>query len=117
MNQSELKELAEAIDKTKDFFKRRTHANDWSRNIEQGSSGLKTKQQWGRYYNWLANPQHFDINEHIDYMDCDEYNPPPYEDGMEIEEFQNGPDLLIRVTNMNLEEEKFESQDDEKVSS
>lgn len=112
MKQSELDELTQAIENTKDFFKRRTHANDWSRNIEEGSAGLKTKQSWARYYKWLSNPQHFDLNEEIEYMDCDEYNPPPYEDGMVVETHKNGPDLFIRVINTN---HAPETQDDEKV--
>ena len=115
MKQSELKELSDAIQKTKDFFKKRNHANDWSRNIEQGSAGLKTKQQFGRYYSWLANPNHFDLNQEVQYMDCDEYNPPPYEAGMEVETIQNGPDVFIRVKNTNVDDEKLQSKDDEKV--
>ena len=111
MNQCEVDELAEAIEKTKDFFKRRTHDTDWSRNIEEGSKGLKTKQQWGRFYKWMSNPTHFDIRENVEYMDCDEFNPPPYEEGMKVETFKNGPDLLIRVTNT-----KDSVQDDEKMA-
>lgn len=112
MNDSEIRELAEAIENTNLLFKTRTRANDWARNIEEGSKQLKTKQQWGRYYKWLSNPTHFDINEKVDYMDCDEYNPPPYEDCMEVETYKNGPDIFITVKNKNLYPS---NQDDEKV--
>ena len=115
MDADKLAQLKEAIEKTTNLFRNRTHANDWSRNIIEGSAGLKTKQQWGRFYKWMSNPNHFDINEKIEYMDCDEYNPPPYEDGMVVETHQNGPDLFIKVINTN--DTPMSTQDDEKVCS
>lgn len=116
MDADKLAQLKEAIEKTTNLFRNRTHANDWSRNIIEGSAGLKTKQQWGRFYKWMSNPTHFKLTDTVEYMDVDEYNPPAYEDGMEVEETMNGPDLFIRIRNTNTQQfqcdEKEEKSDD-----
>ena len=110
MNSSERAVLHKSFKKTKDLLMRRNSSEQWSQNLIEGSSMLKTPLQWKHYYVWLANPNGYNEKE-VDALKIDNTPPKiePYPSHMKVERFQNGSDITVVVTNSQLC-----SSDDEK---
>ena len=108
-------ELARAILKTKALFKERDRAEDWSQNILEGSEGLSSRDDWTRYYTFLADPEGFDPDTPVGETINPAETIDPLPSTLKSFETQNGTETIIHVRNvdwMNQEEEKTE--DDEK---
>ena len=115
MNTKERSVFQKAIAETTDLFKRRTQAEDWSRNLIEGSSELKTAQQWKHFYTWLANPNQYNEEETNKMEISDETAKiEPYDSCMRTETFQNGPcETIINIINTS---GPSSEQDEEKTS-
>ena len=104
-------ELAAAIGRTKALFLERTRSEDWSQNVVEGSAGIRTLQDWTKYYSFLSNPEEFDPEVDLPTINGDEVieGPPP---GLEVVEYRNGTDFTIhykRIREDEKEEEKAEA--------
>jgi len=114
MNPKERSVFQKAIAETTDLFKRRSQAEDWSRNLIEGSRELKTPHQWKHFYTWLANPNQYN-EEETNKMEIatEAAKIEPYDSCMRTETFQNGPcETIINVINTSGHSE----QDEEKTS-
>ena len=104
-------ELRQAIERTKALFRERDHALDWSRNLMEGSAGLRTPADWTKYYAFLNNPDNFDPNTEVVPMDIDEEEPdlsPPPE--FRVETHVNGNEIVIEY-----KRKRQDDVDDEKI--
>ena len=52
-------ELKHAIERTKELFKKRPHASDWSTNLIEGSESITDPKVWTHYYDYIVNPTSF----------------------------------------------------------
>ena len=99
-------ELATAIDATNLLFKERRRAEDWGRNIIEGSRGLTAVSDWTKYYSYLTNPAAFDPDQELEVMDPN--TPlPKLQNGLREVVYKNGTDYTIVV-------ERDGCKDDEK---
>ena len=73
-------ELETAISRTKELFHDRDTAEDWGRNIIEGSEGLETQRDWTLYYSFLNNPTEFDENLELSVLNPNEVIPPLRDD-------------------------------------
>ena len=65
-------ELAKAIEQTQKLFKTRDRAEDWGRNILEGSKGITTERDWTLYYSYLTNPSEFNPEADLKPLDPNE---------------------------------------------
>ena len=99
-------ELAIAMERTKKLFHERDTAEDWGRNIIEGSAGLKTEHDWTLYYSYLTNPNGFDETVCQSTLNPNEIIP-PLPEGLVAEETRNGTDIHILIKNVkNIDDEK-----------
>ena len=109
MNSSEQKVFQESMKTTVDLFKRRNRAEDWSRNLIEGSQKLTTGEQWKHYYAWLSNPTSYDedeVNQLAVVGDTVPTNLEEYPESLKVDTFQNGKETLFLVTHRNQDDEK-----------
>ena len=98
-------ELAKALGQTRELFRTRDKAEDWGRNILEGSKGLTTERDWTLYYSYLTNPNEFNPEADLKTLDPNEViGDIPAE--LEKVTHKNGTEVLI---------EYKRSTDDEKV--
>ena len=104
-------ELKNAIERTRKLFLTRDHAQDWGRNIIEGSVGLHSREDWTRYYSFLNNPNQFDPEAKLTPMDVDEevdLTPPPE---FKVIKTMNGTECIIeyrRKDTMDVDDEKVQ---------
>ena len=101
-----------SIRKTKELFKRRNTAEDWARNLLEGSRRLKTKNDWDTYYAFITDPLGFedgDIVENMGTCNMQEGIPTDYPSFMKVVKTMNGNETMIHVVNTN-----SRCEDDEK---
>ena len=115
MNDADRKDFNEAIDTTTELFKRRRTAEDWVRNIEEGSKSLKTGHAWKHYYAWLANPQQYNEEEvnGLDIIDTNDTSViKEWPKCMVVETVKNGHEIIINVVKQKTDDEKDEKSED-----
>ena len=93
-------ELVRAIAKTKALFKERNRAEDWSQNIVEGSEGLSSRDDWTRYYNFLADPEGFDPEAPVGQTINPAETIEPLPSTLKSFETQNGTETIIHVRNV-----------------
>ena len=112
MNPTERAVLKQAFKKTTDLFKRRNTTEDWARNLRDGSSELTTKLQWTHFYTFLANPRKYKEENVCLKTAFEEHHSkeciPPYESCFHVQEWKNGTETIINVTNTLEQDEKTE---------
>ena len=86
-------ELEQAIARTEKLFKTRGCAEDWSRNIIEGSAGLATQRDWLLYYSFLTNPGGFDPNANL--VPAEDVVIPAPDPRYKLVEYQNGGETTI----------------------
>ena len=92
----------EAIEKLKRMFRENRRPEDWADNLMKASSQLKDPEDWKKFYSYITNPKEFDPNKYVKTLGDLEKIPtiPPYEDGMEVKTWTNGPmETKIHVRN------------------
>ena len=99
MDANALQRFWKAEDKTKELFKTRRAAEDWGRNIIEGSEGLESKLEWGNYYSFLAKPNNFTIKNSFIYADADEKIEYEYPEHMKTVIHKNGSETFIHIKN------------------
>ena len=103
MDPAELKNMWEAIKTTKELFEKRKGAQDWQRNIVDGSRNLKTKCEWANYYSWLSNPSAFVPKEESQFLFEEEDNELwknyKYPAGVYEKRYKNGNETVIHIVN------------------
>jgi hypothetical protein len=105
-------DLQYSIRKTKDLFKRRNTAEDWARNLLEGSKRLKTVEDWDLFYTFLVDPMGYEENEiapRKETCNVQEGIPSDYPSHMKVVKIKNGGETMIHVVNTTWHE------DDEKV--
>ena len=105
-------ELQLAIDNAERLFKTRDSPEFWSENIIEASRHIKKKENWTKFYAYMANPTAFDPADTLQTIeDAREECDLSYPENIEVVEYKNGPeDTIIHV--------KYRSclsQDDEKT--
>jgi len=65
-------ELTKALEQTRELFRTRDRAEDWGRNILEGSKGLTTEGDWTKYYSYLTNPGAFNPDVDLETLDPNE---------------------------------------------
>ena len=93
----------EARERTLELFRKRPGPKNWSLNLEEGSAGL-VDEDWPEFYQFLANPtgiehKKFELPEEKEQS----YTLPPC---LEEVVYQNGPDTIIHVKNIEMDDEK-----------
>ena len=105
-------DLQFSIRKTKELFKRRNTAEDWARNLLEGSRRLNTEKDWDTYYAFITNPLGFEEGEIVEKMgtcSIHEGVPPEYPSFMKVVKTMNGNETMIHIVNTN-----SRCEDDEK---
>ena len=95
-------DLQYSIRKTKDLFKRRATAEDWARNLLEGSTRLKTAADWDQFYVFLTDPMAYDdgdIAVKMNTCSVQEGVPTDYPAHMKVLKTQNGGETIIHVVN------------------
>ena len=96
----------EARDRTLELFRKRPDYQDWSLNLEEGSSGLTSDEDWQMFYRFLANPTGL-VNKSKTELPEEEkeqtHTLPPC---LEELRYQNGTDMIIHVKNIDVDDEK-----------
>ena len=87
-------ELKTALALTRKLFRERDHADDWGRNIIEGSAGLESMSDWTKYYSFLSNPEDFDPEAVLAPMEDDVVIPPPPKE-FDVVETRNGNETYI----------------------
>ena len=106
-------ELANAMARTQKLFHERDKAEDWGRNIIEGSAGRKTEKDWTLYYSFLTNPVAFNENVCTQTINPTEIIKPLPEELVSTET-RNGSETLIivkRRKNAEVDDEKEEKID------
>ena len=101
-----------SLRKTKELFKRRNTAEDWARNLLEGSRRLKTAHDWDQFYAFITDPLGFEDGEMVEKMgtcSMQEGIPPEYPSFMKVVKTMNGNETMIHVVNTN-----YRCEDDEK---
>ena len=95
-----------ARDRTLELFRTRPGYQDWSLNLEEGSAGLTSDEDWTRFYQFLANPTGLVNKSPMELPDEKEqtHTLPPC---MEEVRYQNGPDTIIHVKHVDADDEKI----------
>jgi hypothetical protein len=104
--------LQYSVRKTKDLFARRPSAEDWARNLLEGSKRLKTKHDWDKFYTFITNPEAFEegeIPDHFSQAKISEGIPTDYPPHMKVVKIMNGNETMIHVVNT-----RKRGEDDEK---
>jgi hypothetical protein len=104
--------LQYSVRKTKDLFARRPSAEDWARNLLEGSKRLNTKHDWDKFYTFITNPDAYEegeISEHFLPAKISEGIPTDYPSHMKVVKIMNGNETVIHVVNTHKRDE-----DDEK---
>ena len=103
--------------KTLDLFKKRNTSEDWSRNLVEGSRGLRTRLQWKHFYAFLANPRGYDEKLVCrETAEAEHHAGPcitPYPPCYEVHEYQNGNETIIHVRNKELYPEECDEKKSE----
>ena len=114
----EVKNVLEAIEKTRELFIRRNSDLDWQRNLVEGSANLKSPMEFGNFYKWLACPEKFKMEKdrskfEFGFSDQDKkmWEDYKYPDGMYEKVTMNGNQTQIHVTRMQIQDD-----DDEKTN-
>ena len=87
-------ELKTALALTRKLFRERDHADDWGRNIIEGSSGIETMEDWTKYYSFLSNPEDFDPEAVLAPMEEGTVLP-PHPKEFDVIETKNGNETII----------------------
>jgi hypothetical protein len=106
--------LQYSVRKTKDLFARRPSAEDWARNLLEGSKRLKSKHDWDKFYTFITNPEAYEegeIPEDFSPAKISEGIPTDYPTHMKVVKTMNGNETLIHVVNTR----RSRDEDDEKV--
>ena len=81
-------ELQLAIDTVENLFKTRDSPEFWSGNIIEASQHIKKKENWTKFYSYMANPSAFNANDTLKTIeDAMEECDLSYPDDMEEDEF------------------------------
>ena len=88
-------ELKTALALTRKLFRERDHADDWGRNIIEGSAGIESMEDWTKYYSFLTNPEAFDPEAVLAPMGEDDTVIPPPPKEFDVVETRNGNEILI----------------------
>ena len=105
-------DLQFSIRKTKELFKRRNTAEDWARNLLEGSRRLKTENDWDQFYTFITDPLGFEEGEIVEKLgtcSMQEGVPTDYPSFMKVVKTMNGNETMIHVVNTN-----YRCEDDEK---
>ena len=86
-----------ARDRTLELFRKRPGYQDWSLNLEEGSAGLTTDEDWKRFYQFLANPMGV-IHENTTLPE-EEKQQHTLPSCLEEVRYENGTDIIIHVKN------------------
>ena len=104
-------ELQLAINTVEHLFKTRDSPEFWSSNIIDASRHIQKKENWTKFYAYIANPTAFNANDSLKTIeDCMEECDLSYPDYMEEIRYTNGTDTTIHIKHR-----PRLSQDDEKT--
>ena len=87
-------ELKNALALTRKLFRERDHADDWGRNLIEGSAGIESMEDWTKYYSFLSNPEGFDPEAVLVPMG-DGPPIPPHPEEFDVIETKNGTETII----------------------
>ena len=110
-------EFEKAISLLAENFKKYSSHSSWADNLIIASKHLKTKQDWGLFYHYIASPRTFDYEKALELVkkeECvDEQAPIELDDRFTYECIRNGTsdECVIRVK---LKEKAEPDQEDEK---
>ena len=106
-------ELSLAINNVDRLFKNRDSPEFWSENIIEASSHIQKKENWTKFYAYMANPSAFNPNDNLQTIeDAMEECDLSYPDFMEEVRYQNGPEETI----IHIKKREPLSQEDEKTA-
>ena len=87
----------QARDRTLELFRVRPGYQDWSQNLEEGSAGLTTDEDWTLFYQFLANPKGLAHKTPIELPEEEKEQTHTLPPCLEEVRYQNGTDMIVHV--------------------